>query len=867
MRIKTKYRAAAFMLSIAVLSTALCGCSSTDTTVYNADSYFEDVRTDASLIYNSRGEFTINVLSDNADFSENISAKDITICYPKVNGSLLPEIDSENGIQLTDEEYNVETLSPANITRNSARSLTVDFSDPQFDAYRPMNYTLILSPKTNSAKKYLFASPTVRYPSYSLVCDVSQISENDSPVKLRLTVDSTTFSEDISAEDITLSGSFDGSVITDFELTGDNTVSLTIDKVNSDYIKNGKITVASSAVTNAVQDIFTFVRVISPKVFFLDESLEISRQEAYFTINLQDCQFAENLTADMLTTENERISVRNFKRVSQSQAQVTLIMPSGDITEISELLTSAEFTLAPQAISLTQPLDFSLEFDDTNISVRINNVAKTDNRITARLDFSILSGSFNNVSRSSFIFSGDFAGASVDSVTSQNNTLSVSIAIDREGAGELSELTGAVVIRSGGITDIWGEDENALSVPLYYNFSDPSDNTADFKGKYGEVSSIAARLNDKASYLSDVSDVSALISAEENGFTDYQTLVSNNRFIQPLLYQSMQCISSEHLSRTGEQIYADRDELIDFICDIQSLWAASRSTCGCITQLAELDELIASTTDDEERDTYTAKYNELIGSISRLCGSTIRGEKFSQKLIELINRYISGKGMLKRFDSIADCIYNWRSQSENVKNDFRYAINSIITQAVCAQLISLRFASDSITGEKELSDLISCAKRLSDYMQGDALSDTGKSLPFCTTLGRTLRLTEFSSAVLGSEISYDEISQLINMLPTDMTLREELELSGFDISQVRYIVCSDAPINTIVSSLSSVSGSDIIKKFSVVGRASVFDLVKNEFVNDFEYNNSEFSVTLDPKSGIIEYSQTVYTSLRLYSLG
>lgn len=851
------YKLIIYVLCFAMM---LTGCSSPDVAQPQPGDFFVNVRSDSTLVYNSRGEFSLNVISDNADFAEEISPDNIVVCYSVINDSVLPEIDSQKGIPLTESEYRVCNITPTNVTRNSSRSVTVEFTDKDFDANRPSDYILIFDRKCSAANKYLCAGVTVRYPTYALVSDVSQITSGSAPVSIRLTLDNSTFSEEITEQDIVLSGSFGNSSINNFERIGDNTISFTLSDINSDYVKNGKITVKGSAVTDSCQDVFTTIKVISPAAYFSADTLKTTGNRVSFTINLQDCQFNDELLPEMLTASQSGVSVDELRRVSQSQAEVTLEVSGVNTEDIPDIVSGLEFSLSPSALNIPTPVDFTANVGETDVRVSILSVSRGNDTISAELELDALNGTFNSVSRSGLAFTGDFANADITSITSKDDSVTVQIEIpDTE---EKTELVGSAALRTGSVSDRWGKNGFAAAVPLYYSFDGSPTNTEGFSGNYDSLQPLLEVISDSLSDNSSLTDVMNGQPDTDDTYQSYIAAAERNAYIEPILRQSEQCIAAGHLSQTGEHINKDRAQLVSFMSDLQALWAASRRAANYLTELYKTERSIDNCTDDAQLAALQSQREEYLAVIKAVGGSTVKGMSYYELLERVIDKYYGAdgsKGALKCFDNLTDCMYNWQSQTQKRKNEFRYAVASVIIQSACIAGMS----SDDDT--QLISSLSSRLKALSEYLTPDDTDTDGEEMP-CNTLGKSLTLEHLAFPTLSGELTYDEITQLINMLPEDITLRDELEQVGFDISSVRYLVCSDSPIssNLSVSSLSDGSGASLL--FTISSKATVYDLIRNEFINEFEYENITTLLTADENEDGLAVTQTVNTALKLYSV-
>lgn len=184
---------------------------------------------------------------------------------------------------------------------------------------------------------------------------------------------------------------------------------------------------------------------------------------------------------------------------------------------------------------------------------------------------------------------------------------------------------------------------------------------------------------------------------------------------------------------------------------------------------------------------------------------------------------------------------------------------SVIVNAAAIQFISVAGSEDKSGEYASLSDDISKLCRYTDSNQVEEINNGDGVL--CTTLDRTFRLQKVNSALHNAvnEISLSEISQLENMLEKDSTLESELAKVGFDVSPVRYIVCSDSDIT---SRSQTEQGR---RAYSFIRRATLYDLTSSQTVSEKEYCNYYYSIEIgvDGTPAAVPYVNVYY---RLYTL-
>jgi len=294
-----------------------------------------------------------------------------------------------------------------------------------------------------------------------------------------------------------------------------------------------------------------------------------------------------------------------------------------------------------------------------------------------------------------------------------------------------------------------------------------------------------------------------------------------------------------------------------YMNDIKALHSLIKPVSDSLARLFAVYESMNSTKDKQELEALTSEADELIGKITSVYSTKIKGISYSEMLDRVTKEYCGGA--LTAFDSICDDIYNWYPQSVNDKKMFRAMSQSVIVNAAAIQFISVAGSEDTSGAYASLSDDISKLYRYTDSNQVEEINNGDGVL--CTTLDRTFRLQKVNSALHNAvnEISLSEISQLENMLEKDSTLESELANVGFDVSPVRYIVCSDSDIT---SRSQTEQGR---RAYSFIRRATLYDLTSSQTVSEKEYCNYYYSIEIgvDGTPAAVPYVNVYY---RLYTL-
>ena len=343
---KSVFNIIAVIICTAVFISCVGGCSVSEKDKNNKEHSFSDMKTDGELAYNSKGEFSVNLSVDNVTLSDKTGINDVKVFYSVINSDKLTDIDASDAVKLNNSEYKAVYAKVSAVTLNSEHSATVSFNDISFSRNKPDCFFIVFDKNTNETGRYLVSMIPVRYPAYSAVSDTTQIRSESSANRFKLTLDKSSFANGINADDIVLSGGFEGCKVSEIERTGDNTLSLVISTDNGYKSgENGCITIKRSAITDAAVDVSATVSIVSPSVVFSSTDFEASTNYARITVSLVDCSFSDSVSVSMLRCDNGNVEITRFDRVSASEGVLYLSFDTDTPAKAIELISGCTFTL------------------------------------------------------------------------------------------------------------------------------------------------------------------------------------------------------------------------------------------------------------------------------------------------------------------------------------------------------------------------------------------------------------------------------------------------------------------------------------------------------------------------------------------
>ena len=86
-------------LALSLIMTSLGACTATDTDKDNDKRNFAEMKSDSELAYNTKGEFSVNLTTDNITLNNDISADSVKVFYSYIDSDKLPDIDASQAEQ------------------------------------------------------------------------------------------------------------------------------------------------------------------------------------------------------------------------------------------------------------------------------------------------------------------------------------------------------------------------------------------------------------------------------------------------------------------------------------------------------------------------------------------------------------------------------------------------------------------------------------------------------------------------------------------------------------------------------------------------------------------------------------------------
>ncbi len=434
----------------------------------------------ASVAFSANGDYKTTVTSSEIDLSD-LTAKDVSVTYESFDedgyNKALENAEKkyedelnefvEKAVTDTDKIPQLNTVSLNDyISEKSVGvknvkaekdKLELSFNDPDASDNMVGYYNVHLNGKKYGGED-IVVDLGVEYKDYELTPNIKYVLSNAEETRLTLTLNDGSFADNVTKDDITLSGSFESMKIDSLSCADKNlTMQLTGKPQKpeglSTYI-DGCVAVRPQAVIGAGSEIKAYV-----PIKLVGKSLDASTIKANGDSVTAELELIGTSTPlDKLTSDDfqfdKDVTVTSVKKISDTRAELTMTVNGAkDASTAAAVLNDKKLKIADEdeiTISAAQthfyPVFDGVESSGDNIKLTI--IAYADN------------GSFSEDIKSEQIILGDdFKDGSVESVERQNDTTAkIIFTIPANGQkSESLDVDGKITIKAGAMISQWGE--------------------------------------------------------------------------------------------------------------------------------------------------------------------------------------------------------------------------------------------------------------------------------------------------------------------------------------------------------------------------------------------------------------------------
>ena len=443
----------AVVMMASFVATCLVGCNKNKGNENTDDTPTEAVEVQATSVnYAKNGNYTTTISSSEVNLS-GLTAENVEVRYSNPYKSALTVSGLTEAVEEEEKEVTLEDLLPEKATVNSVTAnanggYDISFTDADAESFITSDYMVLL----NSASAY--AEVKVDFPTITLTPDIESVILGTEQFRVALTIDGAEFEDTLSEEDLYQDNAF---ARVDMEIISKSNKNLTLEikgdfvKMEADCYQWGTIGILPTGIKNAYDNVEAKINVILDYAGIDATSLKYADGKITADVKVYGVVDVDTLTKDNVTIEET--TVEALAKVDDNTVRLTLSAEDvANVNDFVDLVSGKTMTLGEYetAVLLSQA-NFYPVFD---------YIEKVGNNFDLTLKLYIYGGTIDNtLTKDKITLGGDFDGATVKSVTvEENNLATLILTVPCGGFTEDNyQFDGDVTLKSGAITNAWGE--------------------------------------------------------------------------------------------------------------------------------------------------------------------------------------------------------------------------------------------------------------------------------------------------------------------------------------------------------------------------------------------------------------------------
>lgn len=408
----------------------------------------------------SDGHYSVS-LTHNSD----VFATDLPNEAIKIEAAYLNE--SESSEEDPEQSYTEDTVTEFQIQRESGKELILTF-DATAD-YKLMKVGVHKSVMNNNLfGDALWLEGEEIFPTYSASID-GEFNAYDRDPTLKIVLENTTCADYLSADMLTFDGAFKDLTVTNVA-GNDNHLTVTTNGTINDKTAHGKVTLKAEATAcGEAIEAFTTVKTVGAAI--IPESYSLVDGNFEFKVELGNMSFTadQDAVAAAITVDGQKI---NVKDVGTDFAVLSIATSAATVDEALADFADLSFSISGSVLSTGKDVELFIIATSAELNFMIDYVSPEEELYSAEGILYVLYGDMAELTAADLTFDGDFADATVDSLTRNGNHYEVTFtfaAPHAEFDHEDCELNGTLSVSEGKIINVWGSDaENTCSFSYIY---------------------------------------------------------------------------------------------------------------------------------------------------------------------------------------------------------------------------------------------------------------------------------------------------------------------------------------------------------------------------------------------------------------
>lgn len=788
-------RSVSILLATVMTTSIFAGCDIGEKNVIEAKA--------ASVNYNTDGKYTTKLTVENAKFT-GLTADDIKVVYSVLdeegyNKALEEASNDETDVDIEPYFSDIE-VEVTDISVDDDKTMTLSFTDEEAAENITSGYSVYIE------NKNIGAAVEVEFTDYALTPEVEYVLASDEDIRMSMVLDDGEFAEDISEDNITLSGSFENMSIESLSSAGKNlTIQLTgkleIHESSGVYL-DGIVDVDKDGIVNAYTSTRAFVPVQTETARFVSKEITVNNSTVTVPLVLIDVVDIDSLTKDSFSFESG-VTVTDCKKDSNTQVTLTMTVDGAkDKNSAAEIFDG-------QTVKIGDDYEFTASFVSAEFYPVFDYVEEDGDKLKITLELYANSGTFaDKLQNDMFSFGYDFEKASVVSVERTGDTTAeLIISVPANGqTSETLDMDGEVISAAGSLINSWGDATDSESNNLR-NYSQEN------MGKDLSATDINSIKNIVGGFGNTTfGTISGIASGASTGFTVVKTLLEMTGVIQSEHAQVMAKL--DEISNQVKQVQDTLDKHTQMLQNLQaSVYNTNLSSfdtnvsmlntyCDYISgyfndaNVAKLGVTQPSANASEAE--WTAYNENLIAAMEKAEKDGNKNFKgFTQKYETLEKYYvlvatevakINNQNPLYLFDQLCTLTYNFDTSAYTARTAYRVNLQYSLERALSYILLYYNFGANLKNSQcKVTNTLFTSAKAQIDNRTVDA--KPGQRWVYSYSLSTPTQSMTFNSSKASYAFPYynrnftdAEKSEFVRRMQGRPLYQEIKDMAGIQVS-------------------------------------------------------------------------------------
>lgn len=442
----------------------------------------DDVIEAQNIAFNESGEYTTTLTSAKIGLSD-IKAEDVTVSYDiiDVDGYIAAQekadqdyedalnalaesaVNSEEDLsdmklpevaEVDIDEYVISKNVEVKSVSAEKDKLELSFTDPDAAAELTGFYTISLNKKYNDED--VVVDLGVDFKDFELTPNIDSVLSNAEETRLTLELNDGSFADNVTKDDITLSGSFEDMKIDSLSCAGKNLTMQLVGKPTKPdglaYV-DGVVSVRAQAIKEAGYDVRACIPIELIGNSFDASTLKADGDKATAQLELIGAaKPLDEIKAEDIKFEND-VTVTDVKKVDETHVELTMTVDGAkDANSAADILNDQKLTIADEELTVSSakahfyPVFDAIEQDGDDLKLTI--IAYVEN------------GSFSEDIKAEQVALGeDFESGKVVSAEKQNDTTAkivFTVPANGQTAEEFS-FDGSITLKAGAMNSAWGD--------------------------------------------------------------------------------------------------------------------------------------------------------------------------------------------------------------------------------------------------------------------------------------------------------------------------------------------------------------------------------------------------------------------------